>query len=635
MPTPNETLKQYWGYEQFRPMQLDIINAALEKKDVLALLPTGGGKSICFQVPALCMEGICVVISPLIALMKDQVHNLVKRGIKAVAIYSGMSQKEIDIIFDNCIYGAYKFLYISPERLTTPLAKARLLQMNISMLAIDEAHCISQWGYDFRPAYLQIAEFRELKPELAFLALTATATASVVVDIQEKLQFRANKQVFQQSFARPNLAYVVLNEENKSAKLLDIVNKVKGTGVIYVQNRRETQAVAEFLQQHGFSAAFYHAGLSAERRAQIQDDWIADKTRLIVCTNAFGMGIDKPNVRLVVHLTLPDCLEAYFQEAGRGGRDGELAYAVLLVNGVDAERLRTSYELSFPELNSVRNIYRALGSYYQLAIGAGEGQSFDFDITDFCKKYNFSVLPTLNGLKMLCLENYLDISEQVFIPATIQVLASLEDLYKYNIKNPRLDKFFKLLFREYQGIGKYPAAIREKDIATKLGWSINELKNSLETLAQQGLIAYSGAKDSPQLTFRTERLRESDIVFNRERYEFLKNRYLERMNAAIDYTEVKKCRSQLLLAYFNEHNAPVCGKCDVCTGRHQENFTDKELNEYKNYLKNVLAGRYMSITEISSLFPSNLQPRLVKALEFLIDNGVLVGNNRQQLTWKS
>jgi ATP-dependent DNA helicase RecQ len=635
MPTPNEILKKYWGYEQFRPMQLDIIHAALDKKDVLALLPTGGGKSICFQIPALCMDGICVVISPLIALMKDQVHNLVKRKIKAVAIYSGMSQKEIDIVLDNCIYGDYKFLYISPERLNSPLAQARLLQMNISLLAVDEAHCISQWGYDFRPAYLQIAEFRKLKPQLSFIALTATATAAVVVDIQQKLEFQSDKKLFQQSFKRDNLSYVVLDEENKPAKLLDILNKIKGTAVVYVQNRKETQEIATFLQRNQISANFYHAGLTADSRAQIQDDWIQDKTRVIVCTNAFGMGIDKPNVRLVVHLSLPDCLEAYFQEAGRGGRDGELAYAVLLANQSDVEKLKKNYEISFPELNSVRNVYRALGSYFQLAIGAGELQSFDFDVIDFCKKYDFSPLPTLSGLKMLCLENYLAISEQIFIPSTLQVLASMENLYNYNIKNPKLDKFFKLLFREYQGIAKFPAAVREKELAQRLGWAITELQNTLQTLHQQGLIDYKAQKDSPQLTYCTERLRETDVVFNRERYEFLKNRYIERINAATDYIKNIKCRSQMLLAYFNERESEPCGKCDVCKGRHKDNFTEKELNDYKHYFKTYLSDRALTMVEIANLFPSNLQPRLVKAIDFLLDNGQMISNEKKQLSWKS
>ncbi|MFT6148003.1 MAG: ATP-dependent DNA helicase RecQ, partial [Saprospiraceae bacterium] len=447
--TPQEVLKKFWGFDNFRSMQLEIIKSVLDGKDTLALLPTGGGKSICFQIPALCQEGICIVVSPLIALMKDQVHNLNKRGIPAVAIYSGMHYREIDRVFDNCAYGKIKFLYLSPERLMTDLAQERIKKMNVNLIAIDEAHCISQWGYDFRPPYLEIAKIRILHPKVPFLALTATATPEVVTDIQERLEFKTEN-VFQKSFRRDNLAYVVLNDEGKLEKMLSILQKVKGSSVVYVRNRKKTKEAAQFLQLNNIYADFYHAGLTNDVRSKKQDAWINNQTRVMVSTNAFGMGIDKPDVRTVIHLTLPDSLEAYFQEAGRAGRDGNRAFSILLYSETDKVELERQFEQSYPAFSEIKQVYRALGSYFQLAIGSGLGESFDFDLIEFCRHYKFKVVETFNALKILMHEGWLFMTEAVYVPSSLMVKATKEDLYDYKLRNKGFENLITTILRTYQ-----------------------------------------------------------------------------------------------------------------------------------------------------------------------------------------
>ncbi|MEM1123394.1 MAG: ATP-dependent DNA helicase RecQ, partial [Bacteroidota bacterium] len=428
MKKPLDILKAHWAFEAFRPMQEEIIQAVLEGNDTLALLPTGGGKSICFQVPALVKEGICLVISPLIALMKDQVDNLQKRNIKAVAIYSGMNYTAIDRALDNCIYGDTKFLYVSPERLITDLAKARIAQMNVNLIAVDEAHCISQWGYDFRPPYLEIAKIRELHPKAPVLALTATATKEVVTDIQEKLAF-PKPNLYQQSFERKNLSYVVLPESNKSQKLLEVVTNVKGAGIVYTRSRKNTKDLATFLKRNRIASDFYHAGLTTEQRNQKQEAWIQNQTRIMVATNAFGMGIDKPDVRSVVHMDLPDSLEAYFQEAGRAGRDGKKGYCVLLYEETDGQKLLLNYENAFPPMKVIRQVYRALGSYFSLAVGSGIGRSFDFDIGEFVNRFNFKILQAFHSLKMLQQAGWIVLTEAIFRKASIKIKVNREQLY--------------------------------------------------------------------------------------------------------------------------------------------------------------------------------------------------------------
>ena len=478
MPVIHEILEKYWGYRSFRPSQEEIINSVLNGTDALALLPTGGGKSICFQVPGLAMDGICVVVSPLIALMKDQVENLTKKGIKAIAITSAMHKREIDIALDNCVHGNVKFLYLSPERLETEIVKVRLQKMNVNLIAIDESHCISQWGYDFRPSYLKIELLREILPKVPFLALTATATKEVVVDIQEKLRFK-KKNVIQQSFERKNIAYILLNEEDKLARLLKIAQKVSGSGIVYVRNRKKTQDIANYLRSNKISADFYHAGLDSKTRDIKQSEWVNNKTRVIVCTNAFGMGIDKPDVRFVVHIDLPDSLEAYFQEAGRAGRDEQKAFAILLYNNGDKIELNRNVENSFPEMDAIRQTYQALANYYQIPSGSGLGTTFSFDISAFCDNYKLQAITVFNSLKFIEREGYILLSDAFFQAARLKLEVSRDDLYKFQISNPAFDVFIKLLLRNYAGLFDNFEKINEYDLAKKLKLKQNEVIKKL------------------------------------------------------------------------------------------------------------------------------------------------------------
>lgn len=631
--SPHEILKQYWGFDDFRPLQLDIVQSVLDGNDTLALLPTGGGKSICFQVPALCKGGVCLVISPLIALMKDQVHNLRERGVRAYAIFSGMPIQDIDRILDLCVNGAAEFLYMSPERLKSDLARERITQMNISLIAVDEAHCISQWGYDFRPSYLSIAEVRELLPKVPIIAVTATATHHVVGDMQERLAFRPlpHRKVFSKSFARENLAYVVLNESDKRAKLLDILRKVPGSGVVYVMNRRQTKEIAEFLRQQGISADYYHAGRAGDERSQIQDDWIKNKIRIIVATNAFGMGIDKPDVRVVVHITLPDSLEAYFQEAGRAGRDGQKAYAVLLYNETDRQRLETQYEESFPSLKEIRQVYQAMGSYYQLAIGAGAGRTFDFDLIEFSKAYNLSPSKVSYALKTLMRDGYLDVSENVFLPSTLQITATREQLYDYRLRNPRMELIINTILRSYQGVAQQLVNIRERQLAGFLKTGTYELQQMLQKLHQDQIIEYRPQKDLPQITLLVERLPVEDVVFDTERHQFLQQRAKERMEAAIGYAEDMECRSQLLLRYFGEQDPPKCGSCDVCLERHKRHVSKTDYEELHSQFKTILNHAPLYPRDLVKRFPSNWENRVLQTIEYMLDEGTLQRNEQGKL----
>lgn len=633
MSRPKEILKQYWGYDAFRPLQEDIIESVLAGRDSLALLPTGGGKSICFQVPALCIGGLCLVVSPLIALMKDQVQNLRRRNIAAYAVYTGMRKQDIERVFDLCMAGQASFLYISPERLESKLFRARIEAMPIKLLAIDEAHCISQWGYDFRPSYLRIAEIRELLPKVPCIALTATATVEVVADIQQKLAFGKEAKVFQKSYARSNLAYVVLEEENKWSKLVDILRKVPGTGVVYVQNRKATKEISYYLKEQAISADYYHAGLPPEQRSKIQEDWIANKIRIIVATNAFGMGIDKPDVRIVVHLSLPESSEAYFQEAGRGGRDGKKAYAVLLYNSSDRIGLREHLRLAFPPLDELRRVYQALGNFYQLALGAGEGESFDFDILVFCKTYKLDVLPTLQALKLLMQEGYIELSEHIFIPSTIQVICSKEKLYDYQLRHPRLDKLLKTILRSYQGIFQHPVQVREGQLAKFLNLGQADLVRLLEQLARDSIIAYVAQKNSPQLLFRRAREDAKYLEIDMQRYRFLQERQSERVEASIRYAEQLRCRSQMLLAYFGETDAPACGLCDVCLGRHEKELSDAQAALLEEKLRKRLLETKLPLSDLLMRYPSSWSLRITALVEELLEQGKLQRNAQKELFW--
>jgi ATP-dependent DNA helicase RecQ len=616
--TPLAILQQHWGYPAFRPLQAEIIDSVMAGRDTLALLPTGGGKSLCFQVPALCLEGVCIVVSPLIALMKDQVFNLQKREINAAAIYSGMDYRSIDRILDNCVYGSVKFLYLSPERLMTELAIERIKRMKVSLIAVDEAHCISQWGYDFRPPYLEIARLREVLPQkVPILALTASATPDVVKDIQEKLEFK-NQQVFENDFSRPNLAYIVRHSEGKDEKLLEILQKVPGSGVVYVRNRKRTREVAEYLRRNRISADFYHAGLTHQERSSRQDAWIAGKIRVMVATNAFGMGIDKHDVRSVVHLELPDSLEAYFQEAGRAGRDGQKSFAVLLYNQNDARNLEYQFEQAFPELSEIKQVYRALGSYFQLATGAGQGESFDFDLPVFCQTYQLESIKAFNALRVLEQEGWIMLSESVYTPSTLWIKVSKEQLYDYQIRNKQLDKLIKSILRTYQGVFSQAIQLSESKLANFLNSSTQQVKAGLNALHQDGILEYIPQKDKPQLVLLKERIDANNLNLDQKRYLFRKNRHQERIQKAIAYAEQEICRSQQLSWYFGQQEAQPCGICDVCLERKRKGLADDTVLRLREKILRLLDSDSLSYADLLSAFALTSRQDVVDTLNLLL-----------------
>ncbi len=633
---PKQILLQYWGFSSFRALQEDIILSVLKGQDTLALLPTGGGKSICFQVPALVREGICIVVSPLIALMKDQVANLNKRGIKAVGIYSGMSRSEIDVAVDNCVYGNIKFLYLSPERLTSDLIRTRIAKMKVNLVAVDEAHCISQWGYDFRPPYLQIEEIREILPKVPFLALTATATPEVTEDICDKLGMK-EPSVFIKSFERKNLVYAVLHEENKMGRLLKICNKVKGTGIVYVRNRRKTKEIAEFLFKNRISANYYHAGLDAKTRDARQEDWIKEKTRVIVSTNAFGMGIDKPNVRFVVHMDLPDSPEAYFQEAGRAGRDEKKAYAVLLYNNSDIIDLDRFFELSFPPLDFIKKVYNALGNYFQLATGSGKDKSFDFQLADFCNHYQLDRFSTFSALKILEKEGYIALSDALLHPSRLLLKLNKEDLYRFMVANPSYDLFMKVILRSYTGLFAEFARIDENEIAERTRIPLQQVGKNLQRLQQMNVLEYTPRNNKPQLTFVSERTDTQYLRISPENYTLRKKFAGQRVEAIKHYVQAQnKCRSILLLEYFGQKEGKRCGICDVCLERNKLELSQLEFDNIIEQIKPLLKKSEMSIQAImDNLNTSIREEKIIKAIQWLMDNDK-IGTNPQSnaLFWK-
>ncbi len=633
MPTPHEILQKYWGYDDFRPMQLDIITAALAGTDTLALLPTGGGKSLCFQVPALCRDGICVVVSPLIALMKDQVHNLNARGIAAVAVHSGMRHQDLDRILDNCVFGDIKFLYLSPERLGTELVQARLQRMNVNLLAIDEAHCISQWGYDFRPPYLKIAEIRTILHQTPVLALTATATPEVVIDIQDRLGFR-KKNVFQQSFVRSNLSYVVQITENKLDKMLDILQKVTGTSVVYARNRKQTQDTAVWLRNKGIAAAYYHAGLPPEERGRIQDDWIANRSRVIVATNAFGMGIDKPDVRTVIHLELPDSLEAYFQEAGRAGRDGQRAYGILLYANADFDKLKWQFEKSYPPVSEVRRVYQALCNYWQLATGSGKDQTYDLDLSAFANRYEMDVLHVYNCVKLMEAAGYVLFSEASFQPATVQIIVNKEEWYNYLLRNKKLESLLKILLRAHDNIWQQAVGVNEFKLAEFLKMPKDNLVQQLLFLQQEGIIEYHARQELPQLTFLRKRVNIVDLDLTEALYSFRKKRHEDKINAAAAYANNEnECRTLQLIRYFGEANTKKCGICDVCIAQRKalKKHTEYEIIQYR--IQEVVQRDHVDINFLVQHFSSTQTEYVLEIIEFLLDEGKMKENNDGVFCW--
>lgn len=594
-------LKQYWGYDTFRPVQEEIIRSVLEGKDTLALLPTGGGKSVCFQVPAMILPGICIVISPLIALMKDQVEGLKKKGIPAVAIYSGMNRREIDIALDNCVYAGIKFLYVSPERIQTELFIERFRQMQVCLLAVDEAHCISQWGYDFRPPYLEIAGLRDLVPKVPVIALTATATRTVQQDITEKLRFR-NGQLFQKSFARPNLSYSAFPEENKERKLLQILRNVPGTAVVYVRNRKRTQQLSAMLNQNGVKADFYHAGLESAQRSARQDNWIHNRTRVIVATNAFGMGIDKPDVRVVVHMDLPDTLEAYYQEAGRGGRDEKKAYAAALYHPSDIEDLRQRIVLTYPSEALLRKVYQALANQYQLAVGSGFLASYEFDIESFQKNYQLPALETFYALKRLEEAGFIQLNEGFHSPSKLHFAVDKKGLYEFQIANAAYDPLIKLILRMYGGeVFSNFIPVSEGQIARNLGADPVVTGKMLDLLGQAGIVVYDRQKDKPQITFTTERYDTARLPLDIRGINARRERDEQKAEAVIRYmTSHERCRTAMLLEYFDEITDQACGVCDNCLRRKKDAASADPYIHQRSQILLALAGQEVSLQTLVS-----------------------------------
>ena len=627
-------LKKYWGYDAFRPFQEEVINAVLDGKDTLALMPTGGGKSLCFQVPALYLPNLCLVISPLIALMKDQVKNLRDRNISAAAIHSGMSYREVDLILDKCVDGHYKFLYLSPERLTTDIFRARLQKMKINLLAVDESHCISQWGYDFRPPYLRIAEIREELKNVPVLALTASATTEVCTDIMQKLLFK-KQHVVRRSFERKNLSYSVLFEEDKFGRLLKMLDKVAGTAIVYVRNRRRTKEIALFLQQNNVSATEYHAGLPYGVRSQKQEDWIHNKVRVIVCTNAFGMGIDKPDVRLVVHWDVPDNLEAYFQEAGRAGRDEKKSYAVIMHQKADITDLNARAENQFPEIIEVKKIYDAVGNFCRIADGAGAGESFNFDLNNFIKTYQFNAVRTLQSLRLLEQEGYLSFSESVYLPSRLMMTVDKETLYRYEVMNPEYEALIKTIMRSYGGVFEYFSSIREEEMAHALGIPYTRVIEQLRQLQTNHLLQYEERNENPQLFFLQSRRRASDLSFDTAFLKKRKSNFEKRLQAMLHYiSDNTKCRSVSLLEYFNEEDVSRCGICDVCLHRNKLDLSDIEFENIITGLKSQLENNPVDFSHLQNGMHAVNEEKLLATLRWLIDQNMIAENEQQQYYWK-
>jgi ATP-dependent DNA helicase RecQ len=630
----HQILQRYWGHLEFRPLQEEIIRSVLNGHDTLALLPTGGGKSVCFQVPALAKDGICIVISPLIALMKDQVQNLRSKGIAAVCIVSGMDKREIDIALDNCVYGEVRFLYVSPERLQTKLFQERVKKMKVSLIAVDEAHCISQWGYDFRPPYLQIAEIRQMLPGVPVIALTATATPEVVEDIQEKLAFK-NGNVFRKSFERKNLAYHVRKEEDKYSRLLRICHRISGTGVVYVRNRKKTQEVAFFLQKQGITAGYYHAGMDASLREKAQADWIEDRLRIIVATNAFGMGIDKPEVRFVVHLDLPDSPEAYFQEAGRGGRDEKKAWAIVLYNDSDIFALEESVHQSFPDPDVIKRTYLALANYYQLAVGSGLDTTHNFELTEFCTRFNLVPSVTWNSLKILELAGYISLSESLHTPSRIKFLLNQSDLYNFQVSNRTIDPLIKLLLRSYSGLFDSFVKISERDIAKRAGKDTSVVVRFLKKLDELKVIAYLPKNDHPKITFISERVSDQNFYLSPEVFSNRKKAALIRLAAMKEYiTQTHKCRSKMLLSYFGEKDTFRCGVCDHCLAENKLSVSNIDIDVFSKEIRQIVSSGTSDLKKLMEKLLHHDEKKVKTVVRWLLDNDQLEIGRDGYLVWK-
>ena len=626
MKSPSEILKEYWGYDSFRPKQEEIVLAALEGRDVLAILPTGGGKSVCFQVPAMMREGIAIVVTPLIALMKDQVQNLADRGIKALCVNAGMSRREVDLVLNNAAYGDFKFLYVSPERLGTQLFKNYLQEMNVSFIVVDEAHCISQWGYDFRPDYLEIGKLREMV-DAPVIALTATATPQAADDIMQRLGFK-DKLLVKSGFERPNLSYVVRQTEDKLGQLLNICNGVPGTGIVYVRNRKKTEELAAFLNSNGISSSFYHAGLGAQSRADRQEKWKKGSIRVMACTNAFGMGIDKPDVRFVVHFDVPDCPEAYFQEAGRGGRDGKRSFAVLLWNSSDAKRLRQLATVSFPSLEYIEDIYHKVHIFYEIPYDAGAGRQLKFDLDQFCRHFKLQRASAYYAIVYLERTGHWTLSEDVDISTKVQIRVERGELYDIDLPEPKMSVLLETLMRKYTGLFSYPVAIDEDYIASCIGVQVPELRQLLYKLSLEHIIRYIPCDHATVLYLHHDRLRPKNVHLDPERYAFLKDAGTARMQKMIDFvSQDEVCRSSYLLEYFGQTDSVDCGTCDVCRSKPSaKTSVESSLRDsLLKYINDDMSGSY-TLDDLKSHFASQLQgstSELTTILRDLIDRSLV------------
>ncbi len=632
----HEILKQYWGYDSFRPLQEDIINAVLDGKDVLALLPTGGGKSVCFQVPALAKDGLCLVISPLIALMKDQVESLKQKGINALAIYSGMNFLEIKKTLQNAAYGNYKFLYVSPERLETNLFLEILPAMNINLLAVDEAHCISQWGYDFRPPYMRIANLRELLPGVPVLALTASATQAVQDDICEKLLFNKKHQRFQQSFERKNLSYSAFNVPSKQNKLLEILKNVPGTAVVYCKSRKHTREIADLLRLNKINADHYHAGLTTEERNTKQENWINNKTRVIVSTNAFGMGIDKPDVRVVVHYDVPDCLENYYQEAGRAGRDEKRAYAVLLYTNKELENLQQQSNIRFPGEEELKAVYVAVMNHLQVPAGHGEGNSYDFDIAVFAAAFKLNILTATYAIKALEQEAIFSFNEVFFKPSTVVFTTNREELTDFEKQNPGLESILKGLLRSYEGIFDFPATVYEGKLAKFIQANVEAVKKDLQTLNDHGIISYSAQKDKPQITLLQNRMYNDNYQVNTDNYLKRKQNFEARVQVMMSY--IKKstgCRSEYIAQYFTGKKIDACGICDNCINEKVIYISTEEFNSIRNHIKELTKDLPLSADKILAACKGIKKEKIWRVINYLYAEDEIRSDKQGNIIFKS
>jgi len=631
MNTPLEILKNHWFHDSFRPMQEEIINSVLDGYDTLALLPTGGGKSVCFQIPALITEGICVVVSPLIALMKDQIENLRQKGIKALAVHSGMTKNEIDIALDNAVYGDYKFLYLSPERLRNEVLKVRIAQMKINYLVIDEAHCISQWGYDFRPSYLSIKDIKEIIGEVPIIALTATATPKVAEDIMVQLGFR-KPNLIKSGFERANISYVVRNVEDKNGQILKIAHSVHGTGIVYVRERKRAEELAGFLQSQGVNAEAYHAGFTSVQRSKKQDDWKSGNTRIIVSTNAFGMGIDKSDVRFVCHYGLPESTEAYFQEAGRAGRDEKRAYAILLWNGSDIRRLRQIMNLTFPEIEYIKDVYQKLFIFLGYAYGSGKGEVIKFNLIDFAQKMKLHTLSSYHAIKYIQMEGYWNLTEEIDNPSRIMFTVNRDELYKVQLKNSSLDSFIKIILRIYTGLFSGFVPIDEEYIARVSRNSKASIVSNLISLSRMHIINYIPSVRSPLLILNEERLDNKNLYISTKKYEERKGIYQSRIDSIISYSSNGDlCRSVQLLNYFGQADSQDCGYCDVCIEKRKEREGRSFENEVERRLIEVLISAPRTLQEISELMEDETKTYILILRDLVDRGGVTIVDERYSL----